>query len=379
MNVERGVWWVITLVLLITFIAAPIVAEKTDVTLTDILGRSVTVKVPIDTMALQWSGSGGPFYTLFALEGKDAAKKIAAMDSDDLKTNRYDIWEKFSEAVPELNSIPVIGSGKDLNPESIIAIKPDVVVAPKDCYNEAPDVYKKIEDAGIPVVTIDYHEEKLENHKKSIELMGKLLGKEEKANELFNYYKQQRDLVTSRLNAITKPKPRVYHENAMKSREEMSNSHSSKYMWGAIINQSRGDNIADGAVEKTAVMNEEYLLKKDPEVIIFTGSYWTKEPKSFRLGFTATNETAHDTLEPFKHRDGWESLSAIKNDRVSGVYIGIARDIMDFSAFQFAAKAIYPEEFKDVNPEQNLKDFYHTYMPLELSGVWMVEPDSPSA
>lgn len=127
------------------------------------------------------------------------------------------------------------------------------------------------------------------------------------------------------------------------------------------------------------MLNEEYLLKKDPDVIIFTGSYWAKEPNSFRLGFTATNETAHDTLEPFKHRDGWESLSAIKNDRVYGVYIGIARDIMDFSAFQFAAKAIYPEEFKDVNPEQNLKDFYHKYMPLELSGVWMVEPDSPNA
>lgn len=352
---------------------SPVLAEKTEVSLTDILGREVKVDVPVDNMALQWSASGGPFFTLFAIEGKDAASKIAAIDRENLKENRYDIWEAFSTAVPELTSLPNIESGKDLNPETLIALHPSVVVAPKDCYNEGIDIYKKIEDAGIPVITIDFHEEKLENHKKSIELMGQLLGKEEKAVEVFDYYKAQQEKVTSKLDKITTPEPRVYHENAMDP-NEMSTSHSSAYMWGSMLNQMRGDVIADGVIEKTAVMSEEYLLKSNPEVILFTGSYWANKPDSLRLGFLSDEKTAKETLEPFKHREGWENLDAIKNNRVYGANIGIGRDITDFAGFQMAAKALYPDVFSDVDPEANLRDFYDKYMPVKLYGKWFVEP-----
>ncbi|MGV8109300.1 MAG: ABC transporter substrate-binding protein [Methanospirillum sp.] len=354
-------------------VLSPVLAEKTEVSLTDILGREVKVDVPVDNMALQWSASGGPFFTLFAIEGKDAASKIAAIDRENLKENRYDIWEAFSTAVPELASLPNIESGKDLNPETLIALHPSVVVAPKDCYNEGIDIYKKIEDAGIPVITIDFHEEKLENHKKSIELMGQLLGKEEKAAEVFDYYKAQQEKVTSKLDKITTPEPRVYHENAMDP-NEMSTSHSSAYMWGSMLNQMRGDVIADGVIEKTAVMSEEYLLKSNPEVILFTGSYWANKPDSLRLGFLSDEKTAKETLEPFKHREGWENLDAIKNNRVYGANIGIGRDITDFAGFQMAAKALYPDVFSDVDPEANLRDFYDKYMPVKLYGKWFVEP-----
>lgn len=354
-------------------VLSPVLAEKTEVSLTDILGREVKVDVPVDNMALQWSASGGPFFTLFAIEGKDAASKIAAIDRENLKENRYDIWEAFSTAVPELASLPNIESGKDLNPETLIALHPSVVVAPKDCYNEGIDIYKKIEDAGIPVITIDFHEEKLENHKKSIELMGQLLGKEEKAAEVFDYYKAQQGKVTSKLDKITTPEPRVYHENAMDP-NEMSTSHSSAYMWGSMLNQMRGDVIADGVIEKTAVMSEEYLLKSNPEVILFTGSYWANKPDSLRLGFLSDEKTAKETLEPFKHREGWENLDAIKNNRVYGANIGIGRDITDFAGFQMAAKALYPDVFSDVDPEANLRDFYDKYMPVKLYGKWFVEP-----
>lgn len=354
-------------------VLSPVLAEKTEVSLTDILGREVKVDVPVDNMALQWSASGGPFFTLFAIEGKDAASKIAAIDRENLKENRYDIWEAFSTAVPELASLPNIESGKDLNPETLIALHPSVVVAPKDCYNEGIDIYKKIEDAGIPVITIDFHEEKLENHKKSIELMGQLLGKEEKAAEVFDYYKAQQEKVTLKLDKITTPEPRVYHENAMDP-NEMSTSHSSAYMWGSMLNQMRGDVIADGVIEKTAVMSEEYLLKSNPEVILFTGSYWANKPDSLRLGFLSDEKTAKETLEPFKHREGWENLDAIKNNRVYGANIGIGRDITDFAGFQMAAKALYPDVFSDVDPEANLRDFYDKYMPVKLYGKWFVEP-----
>ncbi|HWQ67642.1 MAG TPA: ABC transporter substrate-binding protein, partial [Methanospirillum sp.] len=363
---------VFAFLLLVSVITLPATAEKTEVTLTDINGKQVTLKVPVDSMVLQYSGSGGPFYTLFALEGKDGVKKIAAMD-DGLNTNRNDIWKKFLEAVPELEKVPKVGEGKDLSVETVISLKPDVLVVPKDSYKGAVEVYNKVEEAGVPVVVMDYHAETLENHKKSIELMGQLLGKEEKATELFNDYKAQMDVVSNKLSQISGVKPRVYVECAGKSADEIYNTYS-KYMWGALVSNCGGDNIAEGAIETYGPISQEVILKKDPEVIIYTGSYWPKESKSFRLGFASTEKSAQESLAPYLKRTGWEEISAMKNNRVYGVYHGLGRDIIDFAAFQFLAKAMYPEQFKDVDPEKNLKEFFAKYLPVDLSGVWFVEP-----
>ena len=42
--------------------------------------------------------------------------------------------------------------------------------------------------AGVPTIYIDYHAEKLEKHQKSIEAIGKALGKEERAAEISKFY-----------------------------------------------------------------------------------------------------------------------------------------------------------------------------------------------
>ena len=44
----------------------------------------------------------------------------------------------------------------------------------------------------------------------------------------------------------------------------------------------------------------------------------------------------------------------------------------DFAGTQFLAKQIYPELFEDINPEENLRDFFDKYMPVELDGVWTI-------
>jgi iron complex transport system substrate-binding protein len=120
-------------------------------------------------------------------------------------------------------------------------------------------------------------------------------------------------------------------------------------------------------------MNEEAILKKDPEVIIFSGSYWPKNPDSFGLGFLADEETAIGTLKPFLSREGWDTMSAMKNNRVYGINHGMSREIFDFAAFQFIAKSLYPDLFADIDPEANLKKFYDIYMPVKLTGKWMLD------
>ena len=57
---------------------------------------------------------------------------------------------------------------------------------------------------------------------------------------------------------------------------------------------------------------------------------------------------------------------------LSALYHDLSRHIFDFAGTQFLAKQIYPELFEDINPEENLRDFFDKYMPVELDGVWTI-------
>ena len=48
---------------------------------------------------------------------------------------------------------------------------------------------------------------------------------------------------------------------------------------------------------------------------------------------------------------------------------------MSFAAAQQLAKWLYPEEFKELNPEERLHEFHLKFMPVEMSGTWMVSLD----
>jgi len=351
------------------------VKKEKMITVTDLAGREVTVRVPVQRIILQSSGSGGAFYTLFALGGKDVVKKIVGLDPG-LKIYRHWIWEKFTDVIPELNDIPDIGYvyKGSFNVEKVIALTPDVVIIPPFAYERGKDLFGKIEEASIPVVVIDYHSETLHTHLATITLLGTLLGKEKRAQELENFYKAQVDKVYNRLKSIEKPKPKVYIECGMKGPSEYSNTYGN-YMWGALIEKCGGINIAKGKVEKWGPINPEYLLSENPDVIIITGSYWPKTSHSMKLGYFANAEESKSLLEAFTKRPGWDTLTAVKQGRVYSIHHGLSRDIWDFVPIQFMAKCFYPEEFKDLQPVENFKEFHKRFLPVKYSGVWMISPN----
>ena len=52
----------------------------------------------------------------------------------------------------------------------------------------------------------------------------------------------------------------------------------------------------------------------------------------------------------------------------------MSRSITDLAAAQFMAKALYPEAFKDVDPEKTWQDFHKNYLPIATQGTFFLHP-----
>lgn len=343
--------------------------------ITDVTGRTVTLKKPAERVVLQWSGAGGPFFTISALMGKDTPKVIAGMDTS-LQDYRADMWKHFTTEMPELAKIPVVGTigDKTFNAEQVVALNPDVIFIPVDLKDQyESDAKAKMDAAGIQTIYIDYHAEKLESHQKSIEAIGKALGKEERAAEINKFYTDRVTRVLDRVSKINKPKPTVYLEVGMNGPEEFGNSFSGNYSWGALATMAGGDVITKDVIKKTSPINPEFILEKNPDIIMIMGSYWPKKPTSMRLGFEATEDSSQALLKAFTtERQGWSELKAVENKQVYSAHHGLPREVFDAAVFEYLAKTFYPEEFKDVDPEATLKEFYDKFLPFSYSGIWFM-------
>ena len=343
--------------------------------ITDVTGRTVTLKKPAERVVLQWSGAGGPFFTISALMGKDTPKVIAGMDTS-LQDYRADMWKHFTTEMPELAKIPVVGTigDKTFNAEQVVALNPDVIFIPVDLKDQyESDAKAKMDAAGIQTIYIDYHTEKLESHQKSIEAIGKALGKEERAAEISKFYTDRVTRVLDRVSKINKPKPTVYLEVGMNGPEEFGNSFSGNYSWGALATMAGADVITKDAIKKSSPINPEFVLEKNPDIIMIMGSYWPKKSTSMRLGFEATEDSSQALLKAFTtERQGWSELKAVENKQVYSAHHGLPREVFDAAVFEYLAKTFYPEEFADVDPEATLKEFYDKFLPFSYSGIWFM-------
>lgn len=350
-------------------------ANNKPIEITDVTGRTVTLKKPAERVVLQWSGSGGPFFTISALMGKDTPKVIAGMDTS-LQQYRADMWKHFTTEMPELANIPEVGTvgDKNFNVEQVVALHPDVIFIPVDLKNQyESDAKQKLDEAGVQTIYIDYHAENLEKHQKSIEAIGKALGKEERAAEISKFYTDHVTKVLDRVKTINKPKPTVYLEVGMKGPEEFGNSFSGNYSWGALATLCGADVITKDIVKRSTPINPEFVLEKNPDIIMIMGSYWPKNPTSMRLGFEANEAQSQELLKAFTtERQGWSDLKAVENKDVYSIHHGLPREVYDAAVFEYLAKTFYPEEFKDVDPEATLKEFYDKFLPYSYGGIWFM-------
>jgi len=87
---------------------------------------------------------------------------------------------------PEAANLPLLGgapgSGQQVNMETVLAAKPDIVLMKGNAKSDPGRATEKFAQIGLPVVFVDL--ENIDDYPAGIEFFGKLIGRVEKAREL---------------------------------------------------------------------------------------------------------------------------------------------------------------------------------------------------
>lgn len=348
---------------------APAEPEKpATIEVTDMKGRTVMLPADIQRVVVTFN-----MEEYFAVAGEEGIDKLVGWSHKYWEGRRQDAYDAFTAVYPQLADIPDVGYNGDISIEAIISLQPDVVLASSTGanYNALEPAFDNLRAAGIECVFFDFHKQTVETHCQSVQLLGTILGQEERAQEIADFYTEQMSVVTERLADLPdEARPRVYMEFSM-GPGQYGNTWSEQ-MWGALIRTCGGTNIAAGMEGASVDIAPEQVISANPEVIIFACSPRNDVSDNIVVGYSADEALAREHMEAYKTRDGWANLDAVKNNRMGGLYHDLSRHIFDFAGAQFLAKMIQPELFADLDPEANLSEFFERFMPVDLDGVWTI-------
>jgi iron complex transport system substrate-binding protein len=336
------------------------------VTVTDLAGREVTLNYPVERIVLIRSRD---IYGFSAVLGDETDDKIVAWGPD-IKTADKDAFDKYLERFPQIGQLTWVGDiFKDaLSTEQILDLDPDVVIVETFMKNRGYESIDRLEKAGLPLLFLDFSQKPFESPQASILLIGEITGKQQRAREIVDYVDEQLELVFTRLDSLDGPKPTIYLEAGNLGPQDYSvtygyNKQQTMSSWGAMLQATRAENIASDAVVNMAVIN--------PDRIIITGAYWPAAG-AMRMGYYADPTEARKLLQAFCKRPGWNTLDAVKNKEVYSLFHGFTMHIFSFVGLQQMVKWLYPETFRDIEPEENFKEFHRRFLPIEYSGTWMI-------
>lgn len=238
---------------------------------------------------------------------------------------------KIGEMPEAMKNIPEVGFVYNINMESLIGLRPDLVIANK---NQHEKFLPLLESNKIPVITIN--PKTYDEVKAKLVLMGKIYGVPEKGKAVAAKLDQQVKDITDKLPREEK-RVVIMHATPSSVTVELDNS-----IAGCIAKMLGFKNVAVGATpikgkpEKTPY-SMEALVEKNPEIIFIT--------------FMGDSEEIENRLRAdVKSNPAWAALEAVRNDKVYLLpeRLFLLNPGLHYpDAVKYMAKTVYPEVYKD--------------------------------
>ena len=264
------------LALALMLACVPVLAED-GITVTDMLGREVTLQAPAESIVVIMPSDCEILYAI------GAGNNIVGRGT-------------YCDYPEEVTSIQDVYSGWDLSVEAIIALKPQVVIMTKMAHK--PEDVEQLEAAGIPVVVTNA--QTVEDTYACIELLGEVTGKQEEAAAVIEDMKNRLAAVAEQASdsGLT-----VYFETTpMEWGYGLYSAGKGSFMdeIGAMCGlKNIFADVTDG--EGWPVVDPETVINANPDLII---------------AFDSNGMGDMDAAQVITAREGWQDMDAVKNGHV---------------------------------------------------------------
>jgi iron complex transport system substrate-binding protein len=298
----RIVYILLFLILLVIFTASfSRIPDEQGREVTDEAGRTVVIPGMIDSVI---SLSPANTEILFAIGAGDMVAGVT----------------EYCNYPPDVLNIPKVGGFADVNRERIAALNPDIIFA---SHLHISRVVPALEQLGFPVVVIN--PVSVHGVFDSIRLTADICGKKMEAGILVSELNTTYNEITEKIGK--KERIPVFWELS----DDLWTIGKGSYI-DDLISKAGGLNIAGDLDAPWLQLSSEYILDADPAII-----FLADHPYEVKI-------------EELAQRPGWDSLSAVRNNRIVEVTEN-NNDIVSrpgprvIQALEYITKHLYPDLF----------------------------------
>ena len=217
-----------------------------------------------------------------------------------------------------------------INTEILISEMPDLVIATAD-YPVQKETAEYLNSIGIPAATF-----KIESFDDYVKVLRIFTDINNRADIYINSGKKLKDRITSLIENIKnitegKEKTNILFIRAGSSSKSTKAKNSNDNFVCKMLNELNAHNIADDAPVLLDGLSLESIVMYDPEYIFITSM--------------GNEEASHVYINDLFSKDGWNTLSAVKNGKV----IFLEKELFHYKpnahwyeAYEFLAKTLYP-------------------------------------
>ncbi len=256
----------------------------------------------------------------------------------------------LNQLVPTIEKMTVPSKGGIINIETLMKTRPDIVFLKPETANIDAEI-KKLDRFHLPWFTAGYNN--MAEQMTIIEMMGKAIGRFEKAKAYTDWYRDTIRRVKERTDQIpNNERIRLYHAVNEANRTDGPGTLEADWTRACgVINVSVGSEALKKKSNKFFTDIEQILLW-GPEVII-------------------VNENGIDRQILTDKK--WAPVTAVKNKKVYPIPVGISRwghpgGLETPLAVLWTAKTVYPQYFTDIDLEKEVTHFYKQFFNMDLSG-----------
>lgn len=336
-------------------------------TVTDAFGREVTIPKAPKAVLL---GTGLDLVAL-SLIHPDPVSLLAGW-AGDMKNDTSGLYARFKEKFPKIEEVPVIGDGITVSFEALLSLNSDLAILAN--WQADTDAGKQaitfLEQAGVPVVVVDFNNDALKNTAANMRFLGKILNREEQANAFADFYEAHVNRLRERVAAHPEPGPTVFMDG-------LPNPEKCCFAFGTgglgeflAITGSR--NVAEALPKQGGTVSAEFIVAADPDAYIATGLPG-RAYTSFSIGPGVDAQTARDSLARIVVNPPLANLRAVREGRAHGLWNYFNAVPLNILAAEAFAHWLRPDVFTDIDPSATLKEINDRFAAVPFEGAYWID------